>query len=236
MKKTFTLTIPEPCHENWRAFAPTEKGGFCGACQKEVIDFTTWSEQDIKNYFQQRRGAVCGKFRPHQLRLYRDTAPRKGWMPSLITFALLIISRPAEAQTTAKPHTEEIQKIDRQITRGDTTVASMMINGVVLDASDRTAIPGVNITQQGTENTFITDTEGKFQFRVDNKSDSVRLTFSFVGYETKTLTFPRVLHYETEVEMLLDMSVLGGIAVGGVVALPWYSPRRWWWKVRTIFR
>ncbi len=40
MKKDFPLSAPHPCHEQWGEFTPTEKGRFCGACQKEVIDFT----------------------------------------------------------------------------------------------------------------------------------------------------------------------------------------------------
>ena len=32
--------IPEPCHEDWDAMTPEEKGRFCKVCEKSVVDLT----------------------------------------------------------------------------------------------------------------------------------------------------------------------------------------------------
>ncbi len=43
------LSIPKPCHENWDAMTPNEKGRFCQVCSKTVRDFTASSDQEIIN-------------------------------------------------------------------------------------------------------------------------------------------------------------------------------------------
>lgn len=47
-EKNFQIAVPKPCHENWESFTKTSKGGFCASCNKEVIDFTSWSDERLK--------------------------------------------------------------------------------------------------------------------------------------------------------------------------------------------
>lgn len=41
------LSIPTPCHEDWDKMTPTEKGRHCQSCEKEVVDFSLLSDQQI---------------------------------------------------------------------------------------------------------------------------------------------------------------------------------------------
>jgi len=62
------ISINEPCHENWEAMTPNQKGAFCGSCQKDVVDFSKMSIQGIKNFFSKPQGGkVCGRFEEKQL-------------------------------------------------------------------------------------------------------------------------------------------------------------------------
>ena len=61
------IQIPEPCNENWNEMNPQQKGRFCGACQKVVIDFTQMSDSEIVNHFQNYKGNTCGRFYENQL-------------------------------------------------------------------------------------------------------------------------------------------------------------------------
>ncbi|MBC7865738.1 MAG: hypothetical protein IAF38_22385 [Bacteroidia bacterium] len=57
------------CTEGWENMKPTEKGAFCGVCNKEVIDFSRKNLKQVKETLMQEKseGELCGRFKPHQL-------------------------------------------------------------------------------------------------------------------------------------------------------------------------
>lgn len=61
------ISVPKPCHENWDAMTPTEKGRFCEACSFEVVDFTEKEEHEIAETLTQANGRVCGRFKSFQV-------------------------------------------------------------------------------------------------------------------------------------------------------------------------
>ena len=66
-KETFSISILNPCHENWNEMKAEEQGRFCLKCAKTVVDFTQKSKEQIKSYFKELSGKVCGRFRNEQL-------------------------------------------------------------------------------------------------------------------------------------------------------------------------
>jgi len=66
--KTFTISIPKPCHEDWNNMTPDAKGAFCGSCQKSVYDFSNKSDEEIISVFESKgKEKVCGRFATGQL-------------------------------------------------------------------------------------------------------------------------------------------------------------------------
>lgn len=63
----YQIKIKEPCHENWNAMTQKERGRFCGVCAKNVVDFTAMSDQEVKSYFANYKGSLCGRFNKSQL-------------------------------------------------------------------------------------------------------------------------------------------------------------------------
>lgn len=62
------IHIPEPCHENWADFTPTQKGAFCGSCQIDVVDFSNKTPDQVKAILKENAGKhMCGRFRKSQL-------------------------------------------------------------------------------------------------------------------------------------------------------------------------
>lgn len=54
---------------------PNEKGSFCHVCAKTVVDFTSLSDDEVKNYFLQHKGQkTCGRFNNTQLTQPTQTA------------------------------------------------------------------------------------------------------------------------------------------------------------------
>lgn len=68
------IHIPEPCHENWADFTPTEKGGFCHSCSIDVVDFSNKSPEEIKQILKENTGKhMCGRFKKSQLEELNDS-------------------------------------------------------------------------------------------------------------------------------------------------------------------
>ncbi len=66
--KTFAISIPKPCHEDWNKMTPDAKGAFCGSCQKSVYDFSKKTDEEIIEVFEkEEKGKICGRFAPAQL-------------------------------------------------------------------------------------------------------------------------------------------------------------------------
>lgn len=247
MKRNFTLAIPTPCHENWEQFTPTQKGRFCGSCQKEVIDFTTWNEEQIKQYFVQRPTSTCGRFAPRQLITYQNhphrNPKRQKRFAAALAFILLLISRPSEAQPSPiKADQEQVDK-NKNLRDKVISVARITIKGVVASEDAKELLPGVNVVRKGTTQGTVTDADGKFELVIDHPKSIEALVTSFIGlttveYEVVTDSLLKeikiLMPYDTAA--LNEVVVSGGILVGGVVATRWYSPRGLWWKVKNIFR
>ena len=82
MKVNFQISIPTPCHERWEEFTPTSTGGFCGSCQKNVIDFSGMSDSQLVAYFRDLptdNQHICGRFRNDQLQKNYDI---NSWFPA----------------------------------------------------------------------------------------------------------------------------------------------------------
>jgi hypothetical protein len=240
MKRNFTLAIPTPCHENWNQFTPTQKGRFCGSCQKEVIDFTKWNEEQIKDYFISKPKSTCGRFAPHQLTTYKNHSPisskKQTRLAASLAFVLLLISRPTEAQVSkSRMSQEQVDKKSKiNIDRTD-SVERITIKGVVVGESDYELLPGVNVIRKGTDQGVVTDVDGKFEMVIDHPKSVETLVTSFIGltsveYEVLANTDLK------EIRIPMQYDITGGITLGGVVATRWYSPRGLWWRVKSIFR
>ena len=66
--ETMTISINKPCQENWAEMTPDQQGTFCGKCLKSVIDFSTKSVSEIKDFFMAtQEQKVCGRFEKEQL-------------------------------------------------------------------------------------------------------------------------------------------------------------------------
>ena len=67
MRKSITVNIPEPCHEDWNKMSPRDKGRHCSKCSKTVVDFTNQSDEQIFKHLKKSNN-TCGRFKTNQLK------------------------------------------------------------------------------------------------------------------------------------------------------------------------
>lgn len=96
--KTFALTVAQPCHESWEGMTPEEKGRFCSACKKTVVDFSAMSDRQLADYFSGSRGRLCGRFHTDQLNRQMAAPPKPvPWMRPLVPLAFSALTLLLEA-------------------------------------------------------------------------------------------------------------------------------------------
>lgn len=66
------IVLTNPCSENWNSMQVDTGGRFCQSCQKSVIDFTSKSDHEIKEFLKDKQGEkLCGRFYVQQLERIR---------------------------------------------------------------------------------------------------------------------------------------------------------------------
>lgn len=236
MKNSISLSIPHPCQEKWQDFSLTSAGGFCASCQKEVIDFTTWDEEEIKNYFKHPTQSTCGRFRLDQLKKYtaNSTRPPGGtswWHVSLFSLTMALSANHVNAQEIKKAGQEVVDR--KFVKMGDVAIDAStpsQVSGVVKDEAG-VGIAGVNIVIKGTSTGTVTDESGQFTIKVPNPAMDI-LVVSFIGYTT----IEQCVNSNYYLMMQLPADELTGLVGTIEVSSPkWWTPRGMWWRIKRIF-
>jgi hypothetical protein len=65
----FSISIPQPCTEDWNSMQLQEQGKFCGSCQKNVVDSSNFTKEELIAFFRQEKNKnTCGRFRSQQIK------------------------------------------------------------------------------------------------------------------------------------------------------------------------
>lgn len=94
-----------------------------------------------------------------------------------------------------------IKRLTLILTILTTTTAwcQVTVTGTVITSDDKSALPGVNVVEKGTENGTITNADGKFSISVTDSNAT--LVFSFVGFQTQEFQ----LKGQTEIKLTLKL-------------------------------
>lgn len=229
MKQSFQLNIDNPCHEQWESFTPTATGGFCGSCQKNVIDFSEMSESQLVAFFRDRMNSsqnLCGRFKEDQLKKNYDI---KEWFPTWsiqndqlqYEIPVAVIAQKKYKQAIRLPLIQHM-KVVRNMAAAILTLLSIeegigqnrVVSGQVVDAFGKEALPGATITVKGTKRGTVSDENGNYKIDV---SDNDILIFSFIGF--KELEREVTIDKDFEKTVLEeDATALGEVIIAGVVS------------------
>ncbi|WP_417799162.1 hypothetical protein [Tenacibaculum sp.] len=135
--KSYKLTIPKPCHEDWNAMTPNEKGKFCRSCAKTVVDFTQKSSKEIQEYLlTNKEQRVCGHFYRKQLDSIVIQLPETTFYQPLTFQKLFILSLLFVMGTTlfsCKTDTGKTQKIEKVELIDTVSETSILIDSLHTD-------------------------------------------------------------------------------------------------------
>lgn len=229
MKSKFTLEINKPCSEKFNTFTKTDLGGFCRSCQKEVIDFTGWSSQEIINYFKDNNNQkTCGRFNDYQVGSYiKSSKPsRLNYFRGIgIAFLSLFSITTATAQIN-KPKVETLQ-LKKNGLKTNNLEQKFTVSGIVSDESG--PLPGVSVILQGTLISTETNFDGEFEFPKKLKKGDV-LIFSFVGMDSKKVVISDEKS-AAQTTLEVDMKMSSCMLMGEVsVKKPFKSKKKFWKK------
>ena len=242
MSHKLRISIPKHCAEKYSSFTPTSIGGFCSSCEKEVIDFTSWSDERIKTYFKNLKGNACGRFRKDQLKVYSDGDPNRtaiGWMSFLFAgFLLMFSSRHVSAQIAPTQTTEQYEPEIKKENIKRARPAKVTVIGTVTSRQYGQVMPGVKVMLKGTSRGTLTNAEGKFALDLLNVDSTQFIVFSYPGFRTleyihNTTRPAQEIAVDMERNVLENIVVLDGM-LGGIRVSRWYEPREivkdlWWW-------
>ena len=237
MSHEINLNISSPCSEKFENFQPTELGGFCRSCQKEVVDFTKMTDSEIFRYFENQKGKTCGRFDQTQLKTYAQlTQPKPNRRFSflgagILSFSLLSVlpfgnlhaQKLAQATATSVSQGDEDKNTKDQKKDKDRS----FIEGIVIDDQGYPLV-GASVLIKGTTTGIFTSEEGKFKLFWDFKPGD-KLVISYVGFAS--IDYEITENSPAVVKVVMDRSycvMTGEVAVNHV-----YSSKRTFWQKLT---
>jgi len=188
--------------QGWDKMQPVSCGHFCDHCQKTVIDFTSFSEQELAVYFRKNKEVVCGHFRKEQLnaeipanpyrRLLHYIRVDKYIATAFIAFTS-IVSKAWSQGTNNLQHfeaTEQEGKTAKSISRNN-SIVERVIKGLVIDSVTGVPVIACEITHEISGTKTLTDLDGKFEIAIPTTktNDSVTLLFEGPPYLNKRFSF-----------------------------------------------
>lgn len=179
MSKNVNISIPKPCHENWEAMTPEDKGRFCSVCTKTVFDFTKASDKEIIEHLNKDKN-TCGRFVSSQLNrdLIVQNEKSSYWIIATATLFSFLGIGSQSAYSQVKQDTIQTDKKDLNQDAVKTVKNPITITGIVSD--DLGPMYGANIVIKESTIGTSTDFDGKYSIKV-NEGDI--LTFSYLGFK-----------------------------------------------------
>ena len=231
MKTQFDLSIKTPCSEKFESFTKTNNGGFCNSCNKEVVDFTKMTSQQIIEYFKNQKITTCGVFNKTQLTSYQEkTIPKNRWQfRTLAGFGLSIISLLSVSETTAQKHENKTEVHKDTITDKITPLKKQeeqIVKGIISD--EEGFLPGANILLKGTTIGTTTNFDGEFTFPKPLQKGDI-LIVSYLGYKTENVVVKEE-KLSLKLNYTLELKQDSCIIMGKVASKEIFKTKRSLWK------
>ncbi|UKT64639.1 hypothetical protein [Pedobacter mucosus] len=218
MKKIITSA---PCTQNWDEMEQKDGNKFCFSCCKSVIDFTGLTDAEVIKTIVNSPAEVCGRITQsqiNQLNYYLVVTPaNRNWMKYLgvLAIGVSIFAQDLHAEIYKQP-TEIVKPIVAEKKVKDEIKITLKYFGYIFIGSGKPAV-GMKIRLKNTPITAITDENGRYEIKIDDRYDrkyntlitedtAYSTTFQFDFNSTKQKDY-----YPSKTEHIY----LGGISISG---------------------
>jgi len=194
--KKFKIAIPSPCTENWQDMRPGANGRFCLHCEKEVIDFRTYGDQELIAWLDKPHTKTCGHFRADQLDIFNQEEPiirnryikARLFMMSLLAFLTTKDVAAKAWSETGRPtymSSDRFKKENQSSAEMACKDTTNIVRGVITDPQ-KNPLPGVYIFVKNRKIPFTTDSRGCFSISLPSNKpyDEEILRISYIGFNT----------------------------------------------------
>ncbi len=171
-KKTYIITIDEPCHEAWDKMNPLGCDRFCNSCNKVVHDLTNFTEEALQKWAGEQKQPVCGRLTSDQLKLPEPIMVKSSSggkklfkiAASLLALTSLSSTLWVNAQKVANRSfkTQQGPTVSKPVLPGEDSLQFSM-HGFVSDSTTGKPLTGARILVNR-KVMAVTDTNGQYSF------------------------------------------------------------------------
>lgn len=215
-----------PCIEDLNSMTPNESGRFCGSCNKNIVDLTEKSNEEIQQLYLANNGELCGIVLPNQLTERKYYHPLKRF-----AFALMLVfgSSLFVFASELVPHIDNLRS--KILTEATALETSHTIKGFVYHDGKVLTIAEVSVVVGDKVYKARTDAQGQFILQLpEMSSKEVVLVVSSVGYETiyknisltsSSIFIGKITLEKSKVENCVKGKIAPNVhRTAGVIALP----------------
>lgn len=230
MKKTkYQLTIPSPCQENWGDMKNQLNGRFCMNCSKSVIDFTTMSDNEIRNYTENNQGKVCGRLLSSQVNRfleYNEPSKRSSFYP-LLSGLLFFQSNDVQAAHLSEKNevitiTTPQKTIPKNKEEKEYTIDNQPKNIIKGQITDEKLFPmsGAIIFLKGSNTRTAADKDGKFSLTIPGTHlpETKVLEVTYLNFEKQQLVLTKK-DYNNEIKIKMKKAESCNVILGEVIMI-----------------
>ncbi|WP_353118100.1 carboxypeptidase-like regulatory domain-containing protein [Myroides odoratus] len=189
----YIIDIPKPCSEDWNQMTPLEKGRHCAVCEKEIYDFSSYTEQELIEQIK-KGGKLCGRIPVKFLNIPLDdglhTSRGFRFNGLVATFVnLLVLTTVTTIHGQESNRTEHFSVDKKQDkSKGEATLyKKRILKGYIVD-EENFPLPGCVISILDTKESVETDVNGEFKLIIpDSVENELNIQSTFMGLTTQII-------------------------------------------------
>jgi len=223
--KSLQLVLTNPCTQQWSDIERPDGNHHCSRCEKNIVDLTAKSDQELIQFFKNKSDNVCGRLLDSQLNRELVLPSSKLNWQWLVPFAFtaLVVSpaqaqhlKPAVVQSDQHPKSSSVPlELSNALPPLDT-----IITGKVLNQVNGHPLGGVEIRKKGEEKVLaVTDTTGTFELSLTDRDTLAKFVFNLPGFSKAEIYLNNKMVVRLGAERRI---MLGGISTISPIQKPLY--------------